>query len=102
MQEAQRGRHRGGVRGPLNALSGDVIVKDSFSDILVLNLLCLERGGVEAFMRWTSTSDGLGECIGDFQDLRSSILMGHREMLVHRNEAEALSYALAGGIPHFD
>ena len=80
--------------------------RDSFSDILVLNILCLERGGVEAFMRWTSTSDGLGECIGDFQDLRSSILMGHREMLVHRNEArrneaEALSYALAGGIPHF-
>ena len=50
---------------------------------------------------------GLGECIGDFQDLRGSILMGHREMLVHRNEgsrneAEVLSYALAGGIPHFD
>ena len=77
------------------------VTRDCFSDMLVLNILCLERGGVEAFMRWTSTSDGLNEFIEDFQDVRSSVLMGHREMLVHHNEAEAFSYALIGGMPHF-
>ena len=76
------------------------VTRDSFSDMLVLNILCLERGGVEAFMRWTSTSHGLCEFIENFQDLRLSILMAHREMLVRRNEAEAFSYALIGGLPH--
>ena len=78
------------------------VTRDSFSDMLVLNILCLERGGVEAFMRWTSTSDGLNEFIEDFQDVRSSVLMGHREMLVRHNEAEAFSYTLTGGMPHCD
>ena len=76
--------------------------RDSFSDMLVLNMLCLERGGVEAFMQWACTADGLSEFIQDFRDVQSSILMAHREMLVHHNEAEAFSYALTGGMPHFD
>ena len=74
--------------------------RDFFSDMLILNILCLERGGVEAFMRWTSTSDGLTEFIEDFQDVRISVLMCHREMLVH-HKAKAFSYALIGGLPHF-
>lgn len=77
------------------------VTRDFFSDMLILNILCLERGGVEAFMRWTSTSDGLNEFIEDFQDVRISVLMCHREMLVRHNEAEAFSYALIGGMPHF-
>ena len=77
------------------------VTRDFFSDMLILNILCLERGGVEAFMRWTSTSDGLNEFIEDFQDVRISVLMCHREMLVRHNEAEAFSYPLIGGMPHF-
>ena len=76
--------------------------RDSLSDMLVLNVLCLERGGIEGFMRWTSTFDGLCECIENFQDLRSSIITSHRELLVHHNEEEAFSYAYGIGIPHFD
>ena len=75
--------------------------RDSFSDMLVLNILCLDHGGVDSFMRWISTSGGLGEFIEEFAGLRGSILMSHREMLVHHNEAEAFSYAVAAGIPHF-
>ena len=77
------------------------VTRDSFSDMLILNILCLQRGGVEAFMRWTSTTDGLNEFIEDFQDVRTSVLMCHREMLVHHNEAKAFSYALCDGMPHF-
>ena len=82
-------------------LSEMLVTRDSFSDMLVLNILCLERGGVDSFMRWISTSGGLGEFIEEFAGLRGSILMSHREMLVHHNEAEAFSYAVAAGIPHF-
>ena len=53
------------------------------------------------FMRWISTSGGLGEFIQEFAGLRGSILMSHREMLVHHNEAEEFSYAVAAGIPLF-
>ena len=77
------------------------VTRDSFSDMLILNILCLERGGVEAFMRWTSTTDGLNEFIKDFQDVRISVLMCHREMLVRHNEVKAFSYALIDGMPHF-
>mgnify|MGYP003323712470 CR=1 FL=1 len=91
------------ARQMLNMGFYEVFVRrDSFSDMLVLNMLCLERGGVEAFMRWACTADGLSEFIQDFRDVRSSILMAHREMLVHHNESEAFSYALTGGMPHFD
>ena len=75
--------------------------RDSFSDMLILNILCLERGGVEAFMRWTSTTEGLNEFIKDFQDVRISALMCHREMLIRHNEVKAFSYALIDGMPHF-
>ena len=74
---------------------------DSISDMLILNILCLERGGVEAFMHWTSTTDGLNEFIKAFQNVRTSVLMCHREMLVRHNEAEACSYALIDDMPHF-
>ena len=74
--------------------------RDSFSDMLILNILCLERGGVEAFMRWTSTTDGLNEFIKDFQYVRISALMCQREMLIHHNEVKAFSYALIDGMPH--
>ena len=63
--------------------------RDSFSDMLVLNILCLDHGGVDSFMRWISTSGGLGEFIEEFAGLRGSILMSHREMLVHHNKAKA-------------
>ena len=79
-----------------------LVTRDCFSDMLVLNILCLERGGVEAFMRWTCTADGLSKFTEEFEDVRMSILMAHREMLVHHNEAEAFSYTLTGGMPHFD
>ena len=47
------------------------------------------------FRRWTSTPGGLGEFIDEFAGLRCSILMSHREMLVHHDEAVAFSYAMA-------
>ena len=33
--------------------------RDTLLDVLVLHILCLEHGGVEALMRWTDTSDCL-------------------------------------------
>ena len=53
-----------------------------FSDLLVLNTICLERGGTEAFYRWVTGPGGIQAFIEEFEDVRTTLLLSIREMLV--------------------
>ena len=57
---------------------------DKCLDLLVLHILCLEHGGVEALIRRTNRSGGLHDFIDAFQDIRCSVLTSYRDMFITR------------------
>ena len=71
--------------------------RDMISDLLVLSVMYLQRGGAEGFSQWVRTSAGICEFIDEFQEVRPAIMWSMREMLVRHNDEIAFSHQLIHG-----